>query len=47
MIADLDKKWTVESAKFLSKGKNTPFEGHELYGEVQYTIVNGEVKYNA
>ena len=47
MLADLDKKWTVDSSKFVSKGKNTPFEGHELFGEVKYTIVDGTVKYNA
>ena len=47
MLADLDKKWTVDASKFVSKGKNTPFDGHELYGEVKYTIVDGEVKYNA
>ena len=45
MIADLDEKWVVEPAKFLSKGKNSPFEGYELCGVVKYTIVDGEIKY--
>ncbi len=44
-IADLDKKWVVEPEKFVSKGKNNPFKGYELFGEVCYTIVDGEVKY--
>ncbi len=44
-IADLDKKWIIEPEKFVSKGKNNPFKGYELYGEVEYTIVNGEIKY--
>ncbi len=44
-IADLDKKWVVEPEKFVSKGKNNPFKGYELYGEVAYTVVDGEVKY--
>lgn len=31
-VFKLDKKWTVESQKFASKGKSTPFEGMELEG---------------
>ncbi len=45
MIADLDKEWTVEPEKFVSKGKNNPFKGKKLFGEVQYTLVDGEIKY--
>ncbi len=44
-IADLDKKWKIDPEKFVSKGKNNPFKGYELYGEVVYTIVDGEIKY--
>ncbi len=44
-IVDLNKKFVIDSQKFLSKGKNTPFNGMEVYGVVAYTIVNGEVKY--
>ena len=47
MIADLNEKWVVDPAKFVSKGKNTPFGGYELYGAVKYTIVDGVVKYQA
>ncbi len=46
-IADLDEKWVVEPEKFVSKGKNNPFGGRELSGVVKYTIVDGEVKYQA
>ncbi len=46
MIADLDKKYVIDSAKFVSKGKNTPFNGTEVYGEIKYTLVDGEIKYN-
>ncbi len=45
MIADLNKEWVVEPEKFVSKGKNNPFGGYKLFGEVEYTLVNGEIKY--
>ena len=47
MIADLDEKWTIDPDKFVSKGKNNPFKGMELDGVVKYTIVDGEIKYQA
>ena len=46
-IADLDEKWIVDPQKFVSKGKNNPFGGMELSGAVKYTIVDGEIKYQA
>ena len=46
-IADLDKTWTVDPDKFVSKGKNTPFGGYKLHGVVEYTLVDGEIKYQA
>ncbi len=46
-IADLDEKWVIEPEKFVSKGKNNPFGGTELFGAVKYTIVDGEIKYQA
>jgi dihydroorotase len=30
-----------------SQGKNTPFLGHELAGRVRYTVVAGNVVYEA
>ncbi len=46
-IADLNKKFVINGNEFISKGKNTPFNGYEVYGKVQYTIVGGEIKYKA
>lgn len=44
-IANIEEEFTVDSAKFESKGKNTPFNGYKLCGVVKYTLVDGEVKY--
>lgn len=44
-IADIDEEYTVDSSKFLSKGKNTPFNGWRLSGVVKYTIVDGDIKF--
>ncbi|WP_294371335.1 dihydroorotase [uncultured Clostridium sp.] len=45
VLVDLDKKIKVDSKEFLSKGKNTPFEGMEFYGEILATIKGGVIKY--
>ncbi len=47
MIADLSESFVVDPASFISKGKNNPFGGYTLDGVVKYTIVDGEVKYQA
>lgn len=44
-IVDLEKAWKIDPEKFYSKGKNTPFIGREVYGEVRYTVVDGKIKY--
>lgn len=46
MLVDLDQKVKVDSSKFLSKGKNTPFDGMEFYGRILATIRRGQIKYN-
>lgn len=45
VILDLEKKITVNTNTFESKGKNTPFAGMEFYGEVMATIKGGKIKY--
>jgi dihydroorotase len=42
---DPDREWVVDSSKFASKGKNTPFDGCKFKGRVMATIVDGEVIY--
>ena len=42
-IFDPKHYWKVEAKALLSQGKNTPFLGLELAGQVQYTLVNGQI----
>ena len=44
-IFDPQAEWVVDTAKFVSKGKNTPLEGATLRGRVVVTIVDGRVVY--
>jgi dihydroorotase len=46
-IVDIESTWKVDPAKFVSKGKNSPFKNFELNGVVEYTIVDGDIKYRA
>ena len=45
VLLDLNKEIVVNSDDFQSKGKNTPFEGMNFYGEVVMTIKGGKVLY--
>lgn len=45
-LIDLEKEYIIDSEKFLSKGKNTPFNGKQVYGEVLMTIKGGKVVYS-
>jgi dihydroorotase len=42
-VFDPDREWNVDPQQLFSKGKNTPLAGHFLRGQVQYTVVGGEV----
>lgn len=42
-IIDTKKRFTVDAGKFLSKGKNSAFDGWKLKGVVQKTIAMGKV----
>ena len=44
-VWDLSVKSKVNPNEFLSMGKATPFEGHELYGECILTVCGGKVVY--
>ncbi len=44
-LADLNAGYIIDSANFVSKGRNTPFNGLSVYGLITDVIVNGAVKY--
>lgn len=46
VIADIDTEYRIDSSKFVSKGKNTPFDGMKVYGRVEKTFTSGELVYD-
>ncbi|MCB4810522.1 dihydroorotase [Methylovorus menthalis] len=46
-LFDPAEEWKVEAAALISQGKNTPFTGLNLQGKVRYTLVNGQIVYQA
>lgn len=44
-VWDLNKKAVIDNAKFLSKGKNTPFQGYNVFGVNYLTIHDDKVVY--
>lgn len=45
VLVDINSSYIVDSENFKSKGKNTPFNGMELKGEIVKTIKGGRVVY--
>lgn len=43
VVADIDEEYVIDSDKFLSKGKNTPFNGKKVRGKILYTLCSGKV----
>ncbi len=41
-IMDLDKEWTVDSSKFYTRGKFTPYEGKACKGKAVATMLAGD-----
>ncbi|MFC1865398.1 dihydroorotase [Chloroflexota bacterium] len=44
-IFDPNLEWTVDTAKFLSKGRNNPLNGEKVKGKIMATIYNGRFAY--
>lgn len=45
VLVDLDKKIKIDREKLVSKSKNTPFHGEEVYGDVVLTVKSGKIVY--
>lgn len=44
-ILDPEEVYTIDVKNFVSKGKNSPFQGREVYGKIKMTIVDGKIVY--
>lgn len=45
VIADIQEEYAIDSSRFASKGKNTPFDGRKVRGRVEMTLVDGKIVY--
>ena len=45
VVFDPNIEYTIDKDTFFSKGKNTPFHGRKVKGDVRYTLVDGNVVY--
>ncbi len=43
VVVDLKKSYEIDADKFVSLGKNTPFNGKKVKGKVEYTMVSGQL----
>ena len=46
-LIDPTASWRVDASRFHSKSRNTPFDGYELKGRAEATIIGGEIVYSA
>ncbi len=42
-VYDLNENYNIDSSKFVSMGKATPFDGNNVYGKCKMTICNGNI----
>lgn len=45
VLIDLNHEWEIDSQKFFSKSKNSPFDGFKVKGRAVKTVVAGKVVY--
>ena len=46
-IFDAQREWQVSRSALRSQGKNTPFMGHPMQGQVRFTVIDGHVDFAA
>ena len=47
VVIDPDAAWTIDATKFYSKSRNCPYQGWTVKGKVLYTLVAGEIRFEA
>jgi dihydroorotase len=47
VVIDPDASWTIDATKFYSKSRNCPYQGWTVKGKVLYTLVAGEIRFEA
>ena len=45
VVFDPKVEYTIDKNSFYSKGKNTPFHGKKVKGDIRYTLVDGKLVY--
>ena len=45
VAVDIKTPWLVDQGAFMTRGKNSPFQGRQLYGRVLMTLHRGQVVY--
>ena len=45
-VFNLNEQYKIDSNNFASKGRNTPFNGWEVFGKCKLTICNGKIIFN-
>ncbi len=45
VIIDPEAPWTIDSSRFCSRSRNTPFDGWDVRGRVEATIVGGRIRF--
>jgi dihydroorotase len=46
-LFDPNAEVTVDAKRFLSKGRNSPYQGHTLKGRIRHTFCAGRLVYSA
>lgn len=41
-----DEDWNIDKNRFVTRSKNTPYDGWKVVGKVEYTIAKGEIIYD-
>lgn len=45
ILVDFSQRYSIDRKDFFSKGKNTPFQGREVYGKVMKAFVDGSCRF--